>query len=113
MKILHKAQLNNLTEILMDLESSINDFEMPANNQGITKPGRSVEFIAANVYQGLWCVNCKNIILDSQQLIFCLYPSYSFIYELFQSAHVNYETKTAVVEAMEQITGYLAGSEYL
>ncbi|RXN31894.1 regulator of telomere elongation helicase 1 [Labeo rohita] len=67
-----KRQLNNLTEILMDLESSINDFEMPANNQGITKPG-------------------------------------SFIYELFQSAHVNYETKTAVVEAMEQITGYLAG----
>uniref|UniRef100_A0A8C2IFP8 Regulator of telomere elongation helicase 1 n=1 Tax=Cyprinus carpio TaxID=7962 RepID=A0A8C2IFP8_CYPCA len=57
---------------LMDLESSINGFEMPANNQGITKPG-------------------------------------SFIYELFQTAHVNSETKTAVVEAMEQITGYLAG----
>uniref|UniRef100_A0A8C1WRL6 Regulator of telomere elongation helicase 1 n=1 Tax=Cyprinus carpio TaxID=7962 RepID=A0A8C1WRL6_CYPCA len=66
------AQLINLTEVLMDLESSINGFEMPANNQGITKPG-------------------------------------SFIYELFQTAHVNSETKTAVVEAMEQITGYLAG----
>ncbi|KTF74778.1 hypothetical protein cypCar_00040395 [Cyprinus carpio] len=60
------------SEVLMDLESSINGFEMPANNQGITKPG-------------------------------------SFIYELFQTAHVNSETKTAVVEAMEQITGYLAG----
>uniref|UniRef100_A0A9J7XHR3 Regulator of telomere elongation helicase 1 n=1 Tax=Cyprinus carpio carpio TaxID=630221 RepID=A0A9J7XHR3_CYPCA len=70
------AQLINLTEVLMDLESSINGFEMPANNQGITKPG-------------------------------------SFIYELFQTAHVNSETKTAVVEAMEQITGYLAGSECL
>uniref|UniRef100_A0A8C1WR91 Regulator of telomere elongation helicase 1 n=1 Tax=Cyprinus carpio TaxID=7962 RepID=A0A8C1WR91_CYPCA len=69
------AQLINLTEVLMDLESSINGFEMPANNQGITKPG-------------------------------------SFIYELFQTAHVNSETKTAVVEAMEQITGYLAGSEW-
>uniref|UniRef100_A0A671QI07 Regulator of telomere elongation helicase 1 n=1 Tax=Sinocyclocheilus anshuiensis TaxID=1608454 RepID=A0A671QI07_9TELE len=66
------TQLNNLTEILMDLESSINGFEMPGNNQGITKPG-------------------------------------SFIYELFQTAHVNFDTKTAVVEAMEQITGYLAG----
>lgn len=27
-------------------------------------------------------------------------------------AHVNFKTKTAVVEAMEQITGYLAGSGY-
>uniref|UniRef100_A0A8C2DFB4 Regulator of telomere elongation helicase 1 n=1 Tax=Cyprinus carpio TaxID=7962 RepID=A0A8C2DFB4_CYPCA len=61
-----------IKQILMDLESSINSFEMPANNQGITKPG-------------------------------------SFTYELFQTAHVNFETKTAVVEAMEQITGYLAG----
>uniref|UniRef100_A0A8C1QFP4 Regulator of telomere elongation helicase 1 n=1 Tax=Cyprinus carpio TaxID=7962 RepID=A0A8C1QFP4_CYPCA len=61
-----------IKQMLMDLESSINSFEMPANNQGITKPG-------------------------------------SFIYELFQTAHVNFETKTAVVEAMEQITGYLAG----
>uniref|UniRef100_A0A8C1EZX3 Regulator of telomere elongation helicase 1 n=1 Tax=Cyprinus carpio carpio TaxID=630221 RepID=A0A8C1EZX3_CYPCA len=61
-----------IKQVLMDLESSINGFEMPANNQGITKPG-------------------------------------SFIYELFQTAHVNSETKTAVVEAMEQITGYLAG----
>lgn len=65
-----------IKQVLMDLESSINGFEMPANNQGITKPG-------------------------------------SFIYELFQTAHVNSETKTAVVEAMEQITGYLAGSECL
>ncbi|XP_042610078.1 regulator of telomere elongation helicase 1-like isoform X2 [Cyprinus carpio] len=56
----------------MDLGSSINGFEMPANNQGITKPG-------------------------------------SFIYELFQMANVNFENKTAIVEAMEQITGYLAG----
>uniref|UniRef100_A0A8C1WQU5 Regulator of telomere elongation helicase 1 n=1 Tax=Cyprinus carpio TaxID=7962 RepID=A0A8C1WQU5_CYPCA len=63
-----------IKQVLMDLESSINGFEMPANNQGITKPG-------------------------------------SFIYELFQTAHVNSETKTAVVEAMEQITGYLAGSQ--
>lgn len=61
-----------IKQVLMDLESSINGFEMPANNQGITKPG-------------------------------------SFIYELFQMAHVNFETKTAIVEAMEQITGYLAG----
>jgi len=27
-------------------------------------------------------------------------------------ANVNFDTKNAVVEAMEQITGYLAGSEY-
>ncbi|XP_051967242.1 regulator of telomere elongation helicase 1 [Xyrauchen texanus] len=61
-----------IKQILMDLESAINGFEMPANNQGITKPG-------------------------------------SFIYELFQKAHLNFDTKTATVEAMEQITGYLAG----
>ncbi|XP_037401247.1 regulator of telomere elongation helicase 1 isoform X1 [Pygocentrus nattereri] len=61
-----------IKQILMDLELAINSFEMPSNNQGITKPG-------------------------------------SFIYELFQKAHVNYDTKMAVVEAMEQITGYLAG----
>ncbi|KAK7116907.1 hypothetical protein R3I94_023261 [Phoxinus phoxinus] len=62
-----------LKQILMDLGSSINDFEMPANNQGITKPG-------------------------------------SFIYEIFQTANVNFGNKTAIVEAMEQITVYLAGS---
>ncbi|KAG7327644.1 hypothetical protein KOW79_009250 [Hemibagrus wyckioides] len=61
-----------IKQILMDLEIAINSFEMPSNNQGITKPG-------------------------------------SFIYELLQKAHVNYDTKTAVVDAMEQITGYLAG----
>ncbi|XP_053368397.1 regulator of telomere elongation helicase 1 [Clarias gariepinus] len=61
-----------IKQVLMDLEITINDFEMPSNNQGITKPG-------------------------------------SFIYELFKKAHVNYDTKTAIVEAMEQITGYLAG----
>uniref|UniRef100_A0A4W4EBL9 Regulator of telomere elongation helicase 1 n=1 Tax=Electrophorus electricus TaxID=8005 RepID=A0A4W4EBL9_ELEEL len=33
----------------------------------------------------------------------------SFIYELFEKAHVNYDTNTAIVEALEQITGYLAG----
>nr|XP_055039817.1 regulator of telomere elongation helicase 1 [Misgurnus anguillicaudatus] len=70
-----KLDINSIAkvkQVLMDLESSINGFEMPANNQGVTKPG-------------------------------------SFIYELFQMAHVNYKTKTAVVEAMEQISGYLAG----
>ncbi|XDV51058.1 hypothetical protein PO909_020008 [Leuciscus waleckii] len=61
-----------IKQILMDLGSSINGFEMPANNQGITKPA-------------------------------------SFIYDLFQTANVNFENKTAIVEAMEQITGYLAG----
>uniref|UniRef100_A0A8B9HQ84 Regulator of telomere elongation helicase 1 n=1 Tax=Astyanax mexicanus TaxID=7994 RepID=A0A8B9HQ84_ASTMX len=60
------------SEILMDLELTINSFEMPSNNQGITKPG-------------------------------------SYIYELFEKTHVNFDTKTAIVEAMEQITGYLAG----
>ncbi len=62
------AQLHNLTEILMDLESSINGFEMPANNQGITKPGRSAEFSAANVYPWPWYIDSKN----TQQLILSL-----------------------------------------
>ncbi|KAM6924811.1 regulator of telomere elongation helicase 1 [Xenentodon cancila] len=32
-----------------------------------------------------------------------------FIYELLQRAHLTYDTKTAVFEALEQIIGYLAG----
>lgn len=38
--------------------------------------------------------------------------NFSFIYEIFQKAHVTYDTKTAIVEAMEQITGFLTGSKY-
>ncbi|XP_010874078.1 regulator of telomere elongation helicase 1 isoform X2 [Esox lucius] len=33
----------------------------------------------------------------------------SFIFELFQRAHLTFDTKTAIFEALEQITGYLAG----
>lgn len=35
----------------------------------------------------------------------------SFIYELLERAHLNYSTKTAVLEALDQIIGYLAGRE--
>lgn len=38
--------------------------------------------------------------------------SLSFIYELFQKAHLTYDTKTFVYEALEQISGYLAGRQY-
>ncbi|XP_078480324.1 regulator of telomere elongation helicase 1 [Lampetra planeri] len=37
----------------------------------------------------------------------------SFIYELFQRAHLTYDTKTFVYEALEQISGYLAGQSGL
>ncbi|XP_024231211.1 regulator of telomere elongation helicase 1 isoform X3 [Oncorhynchus tshawytscha] len=33
----------------------------------------------------------------------------SFIYELFQTAHLTFDTRTPIFEALEQITGYLAG----
>ncbi|XP_014001577.1 regulator of telomere elongation helicase 1 isoform X2 [Salmo salar] len=33
----------------------------------------------------------------------------SFIYELFQKAHLTFDTRTPIFEALEQITGYLAG----
>ncbi|KAG9331200.1 hypothetical protein JZ751_019914 [Albula glossodonta] len=33
----------------------------------------------------------------------------SFIYELFQKAQLTFDTKAAILEALEQITGYLAG----
>lgn len=36
----------------------------------------------------------------------------SFIYELLQKASLTYDTKTAVYEALEQISGYLAGRQY-
>uniref|UniRef100_W5M0Q7 Regulator of telomere elongation helicase 1 n=1 Tax=Lepisosteus oculatus TaxID=7918 RepID=W5M0Q7_LEPOC len=33
----------------------------------------------------------------------------SFIYELFRKVHLTFETKSSVLEALEQITGFLAG----
>lgn len=36
----------------------------------------------------------------------------SFIYELLERAHLNYSTKAAVYDALEQISGYLAGRQY-
>uniref|UniRef100_A0A8C7H8W9 Regulator of telomere elongation helicase 1 n=1 Tax=Oncorhynchus kisutch TaxID=8019 RepID=A0A8C7H8W9_ONCKI len=33
----------------------------------------------------------------------------NFIYELFQTAHLTFDTRTPIFEALEQITGYLAG----
>uniref|UniRef100_A0A8C7UG00 Regulator of telomere elongation helicase 1 n=1 Tax=Oncorhynchus mykiss TaxID=8022 RepID=A0A8C7UG00_ONCMY len=33
----------------------------------------------------------------------------NFIYELFQKAHLTFDTRTPIFEALEQITGYLAG----
>uniref|UniRef100_A0A8D0DBW1 Regulator of telomere elongation helicase 1 n=1 Tax=Sander lucioperca TaxID=283035 RepID=A0A8D0DBW1_SANLU len=35
-----------------------------------------------------------------------------FIYELLERAHLTYKSKTEVYEALEQITGYLAGRQY-
>lgn len=42
----------------------------------------------------------------------CLCLCLSFIYELLERAHLTYKTKTNVYEALEQISGYLAGREY-
>ncbi|XP_036388440.1 regulator of telomere elongation helicase 1 isoform X1 [Megalops cyprinoides] len=61
-----------IKQILLDLEAAIDSFEMPSNDQGITKPG-------------------------------------SFIYELFQRAQLTFDTKAAILEALEQTVGYLAG----
>lgn len=36
---------------------------------------------------------------------------HSFIYELLERAHLTYDTKDTVSEALEQIVGYLAGRE--
>uniref|UniRef100_A0A8C8JUH5 Regulator of telomere elongation helicase 1 n=1 Tax=Oncorhynchus tshawytscha TaxID=74940 RepID=A0A8C8JUH5_ONCTS len=36
-------------------------------------------------------------------------PHNFFIYELFQTAHLTFDTRTPIFEALEQITGYLAG----
>uniref|UniRef100_A0A3P8XGC5 Regulator of telomere elongation helicase 1 n=1 Tax=Esox lucius TaxID=8010 RepID=A0A3P8XGC5_ESOLU len=44
-----------------------------------------------------------------KQLIIPAVLSLSFIFELFQRAHLTFDTKTAIFEALEQITGYLAG----
>lgn len=39
----------------------------------------------------------------------CVSVGLSFIYELLERAHLTYNSKTAIYEALEQITGYLAG----
>uniref|UniRef100_A0A3Q4GCI1 Regulator of telomere elongation helicase 1 n=1 Tax=Neolamprologus brichardi TaxID=32507 RepID=A0A3Q4GCI1_NEOBR len=49
-------------------------------------------------------VNCYNKPALHVSL-FCL----SFIYEVLERAHLTYSNKTAVYEALEQISGYLAG----
>ncbi|TSM94697.1 Regulator of telomere elongation helicase 1 [Bagarius yarrelli] len=53
-----------------------------------------------------------NSILDIEDLVKAGKKD-RFIYELLQRAHVNYETKTAIAEAIEQITGYLAARNVL
>uniref|UniRef100_A0A667WAD7 Regulator of telomere elongation helicase 1 n=1 Tax=Myripristis murdjan TaxID=586833 RepID=A0A667WAD7_9TELE len=35
--------------------------------------------------------------------------THSFIYELFERAHLNYDTKTVIFEALDQIISYLSG----
>lgn len=49
-------------------------------------------------------VNCNNKPALHVSLL-CL----SFIYEVLERAHLTYSNKTAVYEALEQISGYLAG----
>ncbi|KAM6976999.1 regulator of telomere elongation helicase 1 [Aplochiton taeniatus] len=70
---LNIASLAKIKQILLDLEATIDSFEV-RGEKGITKPG-------------------------------------SFIYELFQKAHLTFDTKTVVFESLEQITGYLAGKQ--
>uniref|UniRef100_A0A667WX82 Regulator of telomere elongation helicase 1 n=1 Tax=Myripristis murdjan TaxID=586833 RepID=A0A667WX82_9TELE len=38
--------------------------------------------------------------------------THSFIYELFERAHLNYDTKTVIFEALDQIISYLSGRQY-
>uniref|UniRef100_A0A8C9U4G9 Regulator of telomere elongation helicase 1 n=1 Tax=Scleropages formosus TaxID=113540 RepID=A0A8C9U4G9_SCLFO len=42
----------------------------------------------------------------------CSFIACSFIYELFQKAHLTFDTKAGILEALDQIVGYLAGSEW-
>uniref|UniRef100_A0A8C9QWR7 Regulator of telomere elongation helicase 1 n=1 Tax=Scleropages formosus TaxID=113540 RepID=A0A8C9QWR7_SCLFO len=39
----------------------------------------------------------------------CSFIACSFIYELFQKAHLTFDTKAGILEALDQIVGYLAG----
>uniref|UniRef100_A0A3Q2YZ53 Regulator of telomere elongation helicase 1 n=1 Tax=Hippocampus comes TaxID=109280 RepID=A0A3Q2YZ53_HIPCM len=56
--------------------------------------------------QGLWLGDhaSKNIFVFNACDVL-----HSFIYELLERAHLTYDTKDAVSEALEQIVGYLAG----
>lgn len=57
----------------------------------------------------------KSLAMDFKLKQYVFWPSSlfcSFIYELLERAHLTYKSKAAVYEALEQISGYLAGRQY-
>ncbi|XP_074066593.1 regulator of telomere elongation helicase 1 isoform X3 [Macrotis lagotis] len=68
--------------ILLKLESVIDAIELPGNNIGVTKPGRS-------------------------KTLFLLLGS--FIFDLFAEAHITFQTKSSLLASLEQIIQFMAG----
>lgn len=90
---------------MLDLEAAIDSYDV-SSDHGITKAGMYVQVLTLLLKTVVTAKGqTRNI---STEIFFCL----SFIYELLERAHLTYSSKTAVHEALEQISGYLAGREY-
>ncbi|XP_039656402.1 regulator of telomere elongation helicase 1 [Perca fluviatilis] len=81
---------------------SVQDFNVESLNSGFKM---TVETIAK--IKPLWRRSELNMGFCNAVSCVCL----SFIYELLERAHLTYKSKTEVYEALEQITGYLAGQQ--
>ncbi|XP_028850608.1 regulator of telomere elongation helicase 1 isoform X2 [Denticeps clupeoides] len=81
------------------------DFNMESGSSGLKLDITSIAKIKQIIMDLEAAINSYEMPSNSQGIT----KPGSFIYELFQKAQVTFETKAAIVEAMEQITGYLAG----
>ncbi|XP_029912387.1 regulator of telomere elongation helicase 1 isoform X2 [Myripristis murdjan] len=103
-----------------DLASAINAVDKLLVEQA--KDAVSEDFNAETLNSGLkmeitTIAKIKQILLDLEAVIDSYDVSHgtgitkpgSFIYELFERAHLNYDTKTVIFEALDQIISYLSG----
>uniref|UniRef100_A0AAY4ER15 Regulator of telomere elongation helicase 1 n=1 Tax=Denticeps clupeoides TaxID=299321 RepID=A0AAY4ER15_9TELE len=84
------------------------DFNMESGSSGLKLDITSIAKIKQIIMDLEAAINSYEMPSNSQGIT----KPGSFIYELFQKAQVTFETKAAIVEAMEQITGYLAGRKH-
>uniref|UniRef100_A0A8D0AJT2 Regulator of telomere elongation helicase 1 n=1 Tax=Sander lucioperca TaxID=283035 RepID=A0A8D0AJT2_SANLU len=87
---------------------SVQDFNVESLNSGFKMTVETIAKIKRNGYLSFDLQSELN--MDFCNGVSCV--RLSFIYELLERAHLTYKSKTEVYEALEQITGYLAGRQY-